>query len=174
MKNISGLLYSCGILLGACSSISTNFDYDAKADFASLKTYRWLSPPKTLHMNSLTGDRILDAVNAGLAAKGYRQVKANADFEVAVHGGSQDRVQVTDWGYTYGPRGTYWGGSRGVDVYQYREGTLILDIVDANTNKLIWRGTARKALDPNPTPEQRTKTISEAVENILKNFPPGK
>ena len=173
MKPALGTLFACGILLGGCSSISTNFDYDAKADFAALQTYRWLPPPKNPAVNSLSRDRILAAVNTGLIAKGYRQVNANADFEVAIHGGSQDRVQVTDWGYTYGPRGAYRGG-RGVDVYQYREGTLILDIVDANTHKLIWRGTARKALHSNPTPEERTKTINAAVEKILKGFPPTK
>ena len=51
---------------------------------------------------------------------------------------------------------------------------MIVDIVDTDTHKLIWRGTARKVLDTNPTPEQRTATVNAAVAKILADFPPKK
>ena len=175
MKTMQGVLFTCVLLLGGCAPISTNFDYDVSWDFASLKTYQLLAPPTDFAIDSLNRDRIVNALNSGLAARGYSEVDANADFSVAYHIGSENRIEVANWGYAYGQRGGYWGGSRtAVDVYQYREGTLIVDIVDTKTNKLIWRGIARKVLDVNPTPQHRTKTINAAVEKILENFPPTK
>ena len=59
-----------------------------------------------------------------------------------------------------------------MDVHQYEEGTLILDFVDADAKELIWRGTATKALDSNPTPEKIEKNIGNVVAKILAKFPP--
>ena len=36
----------------------------------------------------------------------------------------------------------------------------------------FWRGVAERTLDSNPTPEKTDKRINEAVEKILKGFPP--
>jgi hypothetical protein len=57
-------------------------------------------------------------------------------------------------------------------VDQYEEGTLILDLIDPNGMRLIWRGTATTPLDESAGPRQREATVNEAVESILKRFPP--
>ena len=161
-------------LLAACSNVSTHYDFDTKTDFGKLKTYRWLPPPKeggTVATSPLIRQRIQSAVDRELAAKGYRPAEGEVDFLVAVHTGAKQRVQVTDWGYRYGYGYYGWGGGR-MDVYQYEEGTMILDIVDAGAKKLVWRGTAIAALSPQPTPEQTTKLIDEAVNKLLRDFPP--
>jgi hypothetical protein len=116
--------------------------------------------------------RVGAAVEAGLKAKGYLQAEGAPDFLVATYVGRQSRIQVTDWGYGYGPRGAWYGG--GVDVYQYEQGSLVLDIVDARTKKLVWRGTATAIIDPGASPEERTKRINEAVAKMLEDFPPRK
>ena len=72
------------------------------------------------------------------------------DFRVAVHFGSREKVQVTDWGYGYAPSRRYYGGG-GVDVYTYTEGTLILDVVDATSEQLLWRGSATGAVSRSKT-----------------------
>jgi len=157
-------------LLAACSNVSTHYDFDPGADFSKLKTYRWLPPPKdTVTTSPLVLQRIQGAADREFASKGYEQAEGDVDFLVAIHTGAQQRVRVTDWGYGYGYRG--WGGGR-VDVYQYEEGTMIVDVVDARSKKLVWRGTAVAALSPQPTPEQTTQLINEAVSKLLKDFPP--
>ena len=75
---------------------------------------------------------------------GFKRSKT-PDFRVALHTGQQSKVRVTDYGYGYGVG--RWGGG-GLDVYQYQEGTLILDVVDAKTKKLMWRGTAIGVVNP--------------------------
>ena len=49
---------------------------------------------------------------------------------------------------------------------------LVLDVLDARTGELIWRGWATKSLDDNPTPETVQKYVKAAVEKILEKFPP--
>jgi hypothetical protein len=49
-------------------------------------------------------------------------------------------------------------------------GTLLIDVIDAHTNELIWRGTASGIVDPGKTAEQ----IQDVVARMLVNFPPPK
>ena len=91
---------------------------------------------------------------------------------IVFHTGIQDKVQVTDWGYGYGPyRGWYGGG--GVNTYQYQQGTLIIDFVDAESKQLVWRGTAEGVVGEGKTdPEKAQKKIDEIVGKMLKDYPP--
>jgi hypothetical protein len=154
-----------------CSSISTSYDYDDTYDFSRLHTYSWLPVPTDQKQNELILKRVKTELSAGLADRGYREAKGKADFRLAIHMGTERRVQVDDWGYAYG-RHYGFGGAGRLEVYEYDEGTLIVDMVDAGTKKLFWRGTARKTVDPGATPEKITATVQEAVDKILKNFPP--
>jgi hypothetical protein len=64
-----------------------------------------------------------------------------------------------------------WGGGF-PEVYQYEEGTLIIDLIHAKTQHLIWRGIAKGAVDWQTSHDQRTKLIDEAIHKVLAQFPP--
>jgi hypothetical protein len=160
------------LLAAACSSVSTSHDYDLAYDFGKLKRYQWAKRTGADEGNPLIVQRVRAAVDAQLAAKGYARADSGADFLVAAYTGRQSRIQVTDWGYGYGPYGRWYGGP--VDVYEYEEGSLILDVVDAPSKKLVWRGAATAIIDPDATPEERTKRINEAIAKVLAKFPPSK
>ena len=81
---------------------------------------------------------------------------------IAIHAGARDKVNVTDYGYVYGPRGRW--GHRYLEVHKYKEGTLILDFVDPQLRQLIWRGWAVGALE---APDQVEEQITETVDAIL-------
>lgn len=177
MKTLITFLVLCLVsLVVSCSSVyNVQYDYDTKVKFPSLETYDWLPIPAKAGINELLIRRIKKAVDTNLEAKGLKRTSDTPDFSIAVHVGKKEKVRVTDWGYGYGHHGRYWRGYRGygrVDVYQYAEGTLILDFVDTKTKHLIWRGTADAEIDPVRSPEEREKLIDEAVQKILKNFPP--
>jgi len=61
-----------------------------------------------------------------------------------------------------------------IDVYQYEEGSLVLDVIDPAQSELVWRGTASKAIDRSWTPEERETEVREAVRALLAEFPPKK
>ncbi|MHC4104195.1 MAG: DUF4136 domain-containing protein [Planctomycetota bacterium] len=159
----------------SCSSITVQYDYDTKSDFASLHAYDWLPVLEKAGIDTLTEGRIKRAVNTQLEAKGLEMTSDNPEFLIAMHVGHEQKINVQEWGYAYAPRGRYWGGywgPGGVDVHQYTEGTLILDFVEPKTKHLIWRGVAKAPIDSVTTPEKREKLINEAVQKIFKKFPP--
>ena len=184
MRNAFCLFILClaAITAMGCSSISVHHDYDAAANWASYKTFDWIEQPMdpaggnaqdARAQNSLLAKRIMNAVNAQLAQRGmYRDIQ-NPTLLLAYHTGVQSKVDVTNYGYSYGYGYYGWQGSN-VDVYQYNEGTLIIDLIDASTKELVWRGVAQKTLADNPRPEQIDKTINDAVAKIFQKYPPKK
>ena len=168
------LLFMCFTV--SCATIyDVKYDYDKQAIFESLKTYDWMTVPEKANIDSLNVERVKKAVNAELQAKGYIMTSNNPDFLIAEHLGKKDKVQITSWGYDYGPYDRYRGGYRGpagISTHEYEEGSLILDFVDSKSKKMIWRGVAKAIVDTANTPEKREKLINEAVQEILKNYPP--
>jgi hypothetical protein len=53
-------------------------------------------------------------------------------------------------------------------------GTLAIDMVDAETRNIVWRGMATQELDAKASPEKREKNINKAAEKIFKNYPAGR
>jgi len=170
------------VFVGGCgSSISTNYDYDVNAKFEDFRTYDWVAAPETtpgnanqaIQQNDLLDKRIRGAVDAQLAEKGLTRDTNSPDLLVVYHVGLQDKVQVTDWGYRYSDY--YWGyGGREIDVYNYTEGTLIIDLVDASTQQLVWRGAGQKAVDANRNPDKATQEINNVVGKIMSKYPPSR
>lgn len=163
----------------SCSSIyDVSYDYNKDADLIRLKTFDWLPVPQDLDINSLDIIRIKKAVTTELEAKGIVRAKDNPDFLIAEHVKTKDKIDVSAWGYGlypgYGRHSRYSGfwGNGGVHVYQYEEGTLILDFVDPKTKDVIWHGAAKSVVDDTMAPEKRENLINEAVQKILMNFPP--
>jgi hypothetical protein len=161
----------------SCSTIRASYDYDPEVDFSLKVTYDWLPMGKAAPDRELIVKRVKSEVTQQLAQKGVTRSEDNPDFLIAVHGGKQTKLSVEDWGYSYGRdrSGGYrpYRGGRVIDVYQYEEGTLILDFVDSGSKELIWRGSATGIMAPHPTPSQRGRKVQEAVTKILENFPPG-
>jgi len=161
-------------VLGCGSSIDINHDFDQAANFAGYRTFQWMTPDH--QANSLMGGRIEKAVMSQLEAKGIQNVSDNPDLLVTYHAGKEGKVEVNSYGYNYAPgygRGAYRGGyGGGIDTYNYTQGTLIIDIIDAVKQELVWRGTATGVMDENPDPNKIDKKVNEVVAKILKAYPP--
>ena len=177
-RTIAILVGIAALAVSGCSSISTTFDYDRNADFSKFETFAWMptdnsavaNAQQAQLQNDLFTQRLRRAVNANLESKGYSINTEDPDFVVVYHLGVQDKVNVTNWGYTYGPYWGPWGQS--VDVTHYTEGTLIIDFISWETKELIWRGTAQKALTTTPDPNRVEERVKEVVDKTLLNFPP--
>lgn len=174
--------------LTGCSSLSVHYDYNQQIDFKKYKTYDWLPFPQDMEIDELNRTRFITAVENNLAGKGITQNLSEPDFRIATHFGRENKVDINSWGYSYAPnsyyagygyrdRGRYgYGGGYpvrgGVSVYEYEQGTLILDFVDTKTKQLIWRATATEIISPASTPEKQTQKINNVVKEILDSFPP--
>jgi len=168
------------VLALACSSMSFNSDWDRDADFASYSTYAWLeqeadqasgNAAQAQQQNSLLAKRVRTAADYEMGRKGFTVDTNNPDLLLVFHTGLQDKVNVTDYGYRYSY--DYWGwGGRDIDVYQYTEGTLIIDMIDHNTKELVWRGSATATVDAGASSQKREEKIGKAITGILESYPP--
>lgn len=166
------MIFFTGLLGAGCSSIKVQTHYDPTADFSQYRTYKWL-PQKSMGpsagMKKLTPaeEQIIAAVERELAAKGLQKIgKGKPDLWITYHTRIRDKIDVTRYGYRYwrhGPRG------RVVEVRRYKEGALIIDIIDRRAKQLVWRGWASSVLN---NPAQVNQTIDKAVQKILEKFPP--
>lgn len=162
-------------LLGTTALAQTvTYDFDKAADFAAFKTYTWVRG--TPLNDELNHKRIVNAVDAQLAAKGFTKVEpgANPDVLVAYHATFNKNLQIN--GFSTGWGGYRFGGNRSgtARVDELLIGTLVVDMVDAKTRSIVWRGSATKEIDVKASPEKREKNINKAAEKLFKNYPPEK
>jgi hypothetical protein len=160
----------------ACSTLSTNADYDPGTDFSKYKTWDYKDDGSI--QNELLAKRVVAAIDTELSKKGMTRTSQNPDLWVAAHGRLSKQTQInsydTGWGYGYG----YWhGGGGGMTTSTVTEipvGTLIVDLVDSSKKELVWRGTASDTLNPENTPEQKTANLNAAVAKMFEKYPPAK
>lgn len=174
-------LFVCVIaLLTACSSLKVTYDYDSQADFTKYKTYAFSDDALKLPVQQLNRDRILKAIEAEMAAKGFSK-SDNPDVLVDVHVKAEQKTEATatttgggmyggPWRYGYG------GGfsTTQINYNQYVEGTLFVNLVDKTSEKIVWQGRGTRTLDENTSPEKRESNINYAVKQIFSKYPPKK
>jgi len=169
MKSRLVILILAGLM--ACSDqITVRTDYDHAINIADFKTFTWLSKEgieernNPLYYNELNDKRIHEAVLSELTTKGYVQDKDNPMLKVHYHIIIEDKAQVRN--DTYSP---YWIKTER-DIYSYREGTLIVDLMDAKNESLLWRGWAISALSDQD--QLSDEMIRKAVAKICAKLPP--
>lgn len=146
-------------------------DFDKRVDFGQYKTYSW----KTVQVsNALWEPRIKDAVDSQLTAKGWKQVDEGGDVVVLAIGTTRVEKTLETFydGFGGGWRWRGFGGS-GIATtteHDYKEGTLVVDIFDAKSKQLIWRGNAEDMLSGDP--DKNVKKLDKTVVKMFKKFPP--
>ena len=152
-------------------------DYDKAADFTKYKTFA--IKLGTSWNNQLSEKRVLAEIQQGLTEKGWTATTddAKADAVVVLHGATEKQKSLNTFysgGYGgYGWRGG-WGGGMGsstTTVDEYTVGTLVVDIFDAKSKQLVYRGTATDELSNKP--EKNAKKLAKASDKLFKDFPPG-
>jgi hypothetical protein len=147
------------------------------ASFAGRRTFRVLPIPTyrgtvplaandPMLVNSITYQAMRNAIRRAFESRGYRYVPDRADLDVAYYVAATPRVAINTWEYGYDARGL---PREFIDITQYMEGAVIIDVVDPATHKLLWRGQARAVVDPDP--DKYTKELARAVDAIVKKIP---
>jgi hypothetical protein len=167
-----------GILLTGCGSmLRVTTDYNPSVDFQFYKSYAWIPEGPTekgdggepLLDSDLIRGRIRRAIENELQLKGFERVGLDqaqilVDYHAAL--GKELRAHTIDRHYRH-------GGWSEVEVREYQTGTLIIDLIDAKSRELVWRGTGTDYIQKTATPEQREENIRAAVQRILGDYPPG-
>jgi hypothetical protein len=178
MKHVAALLTA--VALTACGSgISVKTDYNPEAAQAmnAYKTYSWATIKRDQGVTPLNRDRIIAAIDAALAAKGYQKQASGGDFQVAFIASMSQQTDYTTtsdyYGYGYGR----WYGAGGATTshttaYNWTQGTLVLDIVDGKSNEMVYRSTAQAEVDQDLSPAERQTRLNSGAIKMLEKFPP--
>jgi hypothetical protein len=186
MKMDERKTWICWLLLALISSTvfaqKVSVGYDKSADFVKYKTYTWAQPTKPpgrplLYLN------IEGAIDYELKAKGLARAENNGDLIVVPGGGIEFGLN-----YAVGaPVMSIYSGPPAIDSTMWTgaasfsnlmapyvpEGTLMIDLVDRNSNKVVWSGTVKQKLDME-NKKKSLKLIDKAIVKLLKDFPPRK
>jgi hypothetical protein len=161
------------LLLLACACVvfaTVKTDYSHSVDFGHYKTYSWI---KVSVQDPLWEDRVTRAVDSQLSAKGWTRVPDGGDAAVAAYGSTHSQKTLQTWYEGFGGGWRWRGFGDGLattTVENTPVGTLMVDIFDSATQKLIWRGVASDTLSGKP--EKDEKKMDKAVAEMFKNFPP--
>ncbi len=177
--------------LAGCARVlqaDNQYIYDTSIDFSKFRTFNWYSAevPKPRagagpQFNLLLDQRVREAIASELVKQGLRPEVENPDLIVAYDLAVDTSQAPTDYtfpaGFGYGY--SYWFGYRfryitnGLAGYQPIQalplGTLVIDIIDPDTNRLIWRGYSEAGINPT---SQDMERINLAVADIMSQFPP--
>lgn len=177
--------------LAACSN-QPNYiiDQNERFDFSQLKTYRWYddvysSKEGEFRRYNSSDKRIRSYVDRELTHKGLREDRADntGNFLVNYHISKQEHTKINNYsGYPQGMHGaagvgTYGsavaiGYSSGPSVKVYKEGTVVIDVIDTVSNKLVWRGIAEGRMKSSLTQSDKDHIASEVSRELLTDFPP--
>jgi hypothetical protein len=184
---------SAAVLLAAPAA-AQKVSYDSgNANFANLKTFAFKNSPveagtpntTTTYDSPLLAERTQAAIAAQLEARGLRRDDVHPDLYVSMR-----RTYKTDypvyappnwgmgygWGWGWGPYYTGWGpwnngGETWMSVNERTMGTLIVDVQNAATGQLLWRGQAEKHVHEDAKPEKRIERVNEEVGKMFDKFP---
>jgi hypothetical protein len=184
-----GLALALALIAGPAWAQSVDVDYDRTVNFRAFKTYAVGTIKVADDANPLMVQRILTALDGQMSIIGFRKVEKNPDVIVAIQHSTREELAYTSWG-DYGPywgspyyggRPYYWGGVGypfwwssgfgGYDVQRILVGTLILDMMDARTEKVFLRGTAEDTVSHKAKKNERK--AYEAVAEIFEESPWG-
>lgn len=173
MRSMPLLLAAC-LAAGCATGPVVQSDSDPAADFSRYRTYAWKQQPPI--GNPLLKQRVVSAVDAELAVKGWRLApEADADVMLVGNVAARDETSLSvfyeeqEWnGWNWNARGPR--GAERVELRTFRLGTLVLDMFDADSQQAIWRGVAQGTVPESEA--RRSRDAMKAVRQMFRDFPP--
>lgn len=173
MKNLKLILALFSVtFLMSCGSVQT--DFDRSVNFNNYKTFNYFTDIDFGGFSELDARRLTTAVDQQMAQKGFTKSE-NPDLIIDIRPSLRDykstsssvRVGGGNWG-----RGVSVGGSVGIPIRTNKtDRQIVIEMVDASNDHMIWQGIFNKTTSPNADNE---KVINDAVTKIFSKFPPGK
>ena len=155
-------------------------DYEPQTDFSRYKSFGWApglqeKPGASSWGSPFVAKRVHAAVESFLIQNGYpKSSDGKPDFLIGIHLAVEKMIEV-DQSVDGWPGPRYFGDSAfETYIIEYDEGTLIIDFLDAGTQRLFWRGTGTRRVDYSSSSQRSADTTNRWVSEILKQYPPKK
>lgn len=169
-KHALVLAASLGLVVGlvACSTVRVSTDYDPTVNFAQYKTFSFMPMVK---FDAITAGRVETAITRALQGRGLQRAPGTVDLQISVRGRISREQQITTFGCGWG-RG-WRGGISTATVQNVSVGTLVVDLVDASANRLVWRGMASDTINRTSTGQEKQNALDDAMVRLFAKYPPG-
>lgn len=163
-----------------CSSrlfLLTDYDHEQRDDLEAYQTYQWVSedPENPIGEDEAVARAMVDLV---LASRAYSQVSTDADFKIDVHIATDSNLDLSGLNDRYRGSAGQWtsvgGGAGEFSLRIYKQGALAVDVIDAESGDLVWRGLVEADLPPRLSEESAEALLEEAVTKIMDRFPPSR
>jgi hypothetical protein len=183
MKILKLLPFVLLFIATSCVSVRVTSDYNEKANFNDYKTFAFYKKGiDKVEISDLDKRRILKAIESDLLAKGFTKSN-NPDVLVNIFTKSREKINVYNnnryfgwypWYYGgFGPYGYGFGFDAYNNVSRSTEGTLFIDLIDAEKKELAWQGMGTGALLTSKDVAKKEARINEFVTEIMAKYPPG-
>ena len=149
-------------LAPGCTGFPTDLDYDPLYSFADLESYSWKPTTAEQAMDPFVVKYVQAEVYRELNARGF--VRSNdPDFFIMLRDEFEDRLEVDERSGAF---------LQTLDARNLHKDDLILQIVDPETDHVIWRGVAGDVIDKRAPSDERREHIDQGVKALLQDFPP--
>lgn len=161
-------------LLTSCTSVRVASDYDKNVNFDTFKTFAFYKTGiDKAEINDLDKRRIMRAIESELLVKGFSK-SSNPDILVSIFTKSREKINVYSnngfgpYGYGWGWSPWYWNNNSYIS--SSTEGSLYIDLINANKKELVWQGIGRGYISENMS--NKEERIKEFVSKIMEKYPP--
>jgi Domain of unknown function (DUF4136) len=153
---------SCAVAAG--QQVSVNYNHNQS--FSGFHTYAWGSNNTNQIQNSILAQVAQQDIDTALQGKGLQKVQESQkpDLILTANGGMRQQTSYSAWGM----RGI-GGGMGGITPQQNVEATLIVDLYNAGTQSLVWRGIAQDTLSNNGNKNQQL--VQKAIQKMFNQWP---
>lgn len=163
-----------GLVFTSCNSVRVASDYDKEVNFNQYSSFAFFKPGiDKAEISDLDKKRILRAIEAELLAKGFTK-SDDPDLLVSIFTKTRENINIYNspygYGYGWGWHPYYWNTGRNT-VSSTTDGTLYIDLIDADEKELVWQGMGTAALASDV--DKKQERINEIVRKILEKYPPG-
>ena len=186
LRVFTGVAASMVWMVCSAALAQDSFDVNRNANFGAIRTFAFKATPPmspyesktTTYDSPIQRDRTLAAIASQLEARGLRRNDEHPDVLITAR-----RSFYTEY-YYYGPYGWGWGpyapagygpyygsGWVGYDTFAELRGVLTVDMLDAKTGELIWRGVENKHVHQTSKPDKRDRRVADEVADAFKHFP---
>lgn len=172
---ITIVLVLFAVVFTSCSSVKVATDYDKDVNFNQYQSFAFFKPGiDKAEISDLDKKRILRAIEAEMQQKGFTK-SDDPDLLVSIFTKTKENINIYNnnyaYGYGWGWHPWYWGSGYNT-VNSTTEGTLYIDLIDAEQKELVWQGMGTAALAKDV--DRKQKRINEIVEEILEKYPPSR
>jgi hypothetical protein len=114
---------------------------------------------------SLVGRAMHQDLVTAFSGRGYHLADGNADFQVAYYAGTGRVIDTRAYDTPYHAD----GHKIDTRTFEYPAGTIIVDVVDARSDSLVWRGTGIAEVPDDP--DDYAKAIRGTINDVVAQFP---